>query len=238
MVSPGQRCGGRSMRPKNLGKVTMFVENPPPSRTPLFVFFSVAYLCMPIAASAHGIEDVSFTGDGLSAAFATAISAEKIPIGQTFIPNANNLVGLDLKFATGQSAGVRTVTVEIREGGILGNIVGQTTDTFNVPGTGPFFHHFDFDPPVPLTPGLTHAIQVPLVDISLAGSSSTDPMDPLLYPDGAFFQGGFGGPEPGGATFIPQMDLNFVTLPEPSTALLHASAFATLAALALRRRGL
>ncbi len=36
-------------------------------------------------------------------------------------------------------------------------------------------------------------------------------MDPLLYPDGAFFQGGFDGPEPGGATFIPTSDLFFTT---------------------------
>jgi len=123
--------------------------------------------------------------------------------GQEFTPTVNNLVGVDILlfgfFAEGQT---ENITVRIWEESIGTKFLGEATQT--VSGGREFITvHYDFDEPIPLTPGIIHVIQVEGTGFFWLGDFGNNP-----YPDGAAYL--FGMPNP-------QYDLMFRTYFESPT---------------------
>jgi len=124
------------------------------SRIIIPVFFGIILLTSFSAsqsAFAHGTVDQSCEerrGGNSSIGFGE-------PQGQTFVPTADNIVGVDFKLSSARDDG--DVIVTIRDG-IDGSILG--TDTRLGPPRGDsVWIHFDFDE-IPLTPGNTYVIQL------------------------------------------------------------------------------
>jgi len=96
--------------------------------------------------------------------------------GQDYIPNANNIVSLDVELRPDSSlASAHPITVNIYDGSLsitaANNLLGTTSADLGYPALFTFGTvHFDFAAPVPLTPGQPHVIQLVVND----GSSNID----------------------------------------------------------------
>lgn len=93
---------------------------------------------------AHGNVDQS--AEAYDTPFSLAVS------GQTFTPTVNNLVAVDLNLDIPSAV---NVTVSIYEGNPNGPRLGSVTRQVVEDG----WSHFDFEPPIPLTPGQSYAIR-------------------------------------------------------------------------------
>jgi len=110
-------------------------------------------------AVAHGGVDESFTGPFPSG---TGFGPLSQVAGQTFTPDENNIIAVDL-FLFEDSSPSDTVTVTIRNGGVFGTDLGTKSMVVNL-GAGtnagsPEAVHFDFNSPIQLVPGQTYGIQ-------------------------------------------------------------------------------
>jgi hypothetical protein len=100
---------------------------------------------------AHGTVDQKFedSGGDISLFFAAR--------GQSFVPTVDNLVAVELSlFPSGSDSA--QVRVSIHEGNPDGSELGAVTQTVS---SG--WNHFDFDPPIVLTPGATYSIRASAV---------------------------------------------------------------------------
>lgn len=112
-------------------------------------------------------------------------------VAQGFKPTQNNLVATDI-FLTSNGANPSIVlTVNIRDGGPDGPVLGSTTATVpaNTLATvlSPYVLHADFGSPIALTPGNFYILQVD-PDGGFFGVAASYANG---YPDGAGFQGTF-----------------------------------------------
>ena len=125
------------------------------SRIIIPVFFGIILLTSFSAsqsAFAHGTVDQScekVTGANSSIGFGE-------PQGQTFVPTADNIVGVDFLLSSARDDG--DVIVTIRDG-IDGSILGTDTRLGPPRFGGSEWIHFDFDS-IPLTPGNTYVLQL------------------------------------------------------------------------------
>ncbi len=139
------------------------------SRIIIPVFFGIILLTSFSAsqsAFAHGTVDQScekVTGANSSIGFGE-------PQGQTFVPTADNIVGVDFLISSARDEG--DVILTIRDG-INGSILG--TDTQIVPSkfSGSIWIHFDFDS-IPLTPGNTYVLQLNEPDFATTSIGGTN----------------------------------------------------------------
>ena len=139
------------------------------SRIIIPVFFGIILLTSFSAsqsAFAHGTVDQScekVTGANSSIGFGE-------PQGQTFVPTADNIVGVDFLISSARDEG--DVILTIRDG-INGSILG--TDTQIVPSkfSGSIWIHFDFDS-IPLTPGNTYVLQLNEPDFATTSTGGTN----------------------------------------------------------------
>jgi len=111
----------------------------------------------PSSVRAHGTIDQSYLFG--TAALCTLPSCLT---GQEFTPTVSNLVAVDLflvSFSPTLPGSPVSVTVNIRAATIAGSILGTKTQIIAAPAVVSQVH-FDFDSPIPLTPGVIHVIQV------------------------------------------------------------------------------
>lgn len=110
---------------------------------------------------AHGGIDQEFDGPFPNISFIDPFDA---PFGQEFVPTQNTLTAIDIFVKSKLSAPItETITLTIREGTINGNVVGsKTLSVKTYPGSSSDFFavHFDFSPPLNLTPGNKYVIQM------------------------------------------------------------------------------
>jgi len=123
-------------------------------------------------AIAHGTVDLSYP---LTTADAGLTGKSIYVVGQSFTPQADNIVSFDLYF--GQLNGhpiERTVSVSIHEfsgtpelPNYDGAIIGTVTQTITV--SAAFYEtepvHFDFSSPIPLVPGDTYIIEAKIIGV-------------------------------------------------------------------------
>jgi len=107
--------------------------------------------------------------------------------GQDYIPNANNIISLDVELRPIILASVNPITVNIYDGSLpitlANNLLGSTSADTGFPPVNTFDPvHFDFAAPVPLTPGQPHVIELVVND----GSSVIN----WAGTDGEFIPGG------------------------------------------------
>ena len=165
------------------------------NQRPFSIFTIILFSGMLVSASqllpnafAHGGVDESFTGPVFSTG--ADFSAVSQVAGQTFTPDENNIIAVDLFLFEQFSPPSASVTVTIRNGGVLGTDLGSKSMLVNlIPGTTTFQNpavvHFDFDSPIPLVPGQTYGIQFESTSINIRASASGG--NPYL--EGAAFQG-------------------------------------------------
>jgi hypothetical protein len=153
----------------------------------------------------HGNIDQSFTGpfNGLG-----GVEPAFIPSGQTFIPTASNLVGVDV-FAASIGVGTPgpdTVTVNVwdtNQPGV-GNLLGSSSVNIDTTGTSigtPLTVHLDFTS-IPLIPGNTYALQFVVTNPDTTLEAFCDFIGGVdNYPNGITWQ----------RFPVPQCDWGFVT---------------------------
>ena len=112
---------------------------------------------------AHGSIDQSFLG--FSSSNFNIMANE--PIGQQFIPDKNNIIGVDV-FLTG---GSETITANIRKDTITSPVLATKTQNLAA-GTGLF--HFDFPSTLTVTPGDTYVLELDGTNNAKAWDDSTD----------------------------------------------------------------
>jgi len=189
------------------------------------IAFSVLLL-VPLGAQnafAHGTVDQSFTGPFAGFGSVTTFEA----FGQEFTPTVSSLVAVDVFLQPNAAAGTGTTdtqTVTIRSDSKSGTILGSASKVVTGVAGDPISpQHFDFDPPVSLTPGSIHVVTVK-VQSSTAFNWLILEGNP--YPGGSaigFPSPPFDDPDLGFATyFILPVGGNFVPL--DTTALLLAGA--------------
>ena len=161
-----------------------------------FAFVMVASLVSPAFAQARDTFDATgYAGVAAPDAFAGSVDQEctnGVPNFQddidltglshanTFIPTVDEIVAVDIEILQLALVSAQPITIQIKEGSILGTIIGTTSVHTGLPGVGnTAFVHFDFADQVPLTPGATYVIS-PILNSAadsgdLAWPSGTDP---------------------------------------------------------------
>ena len=84
---------------------------------------------------------------------------------QEFVPTQSGLVSIEIEIQSNNLASVNPITVNLRNGGPTGAIIGTTTTHTGLPpavSTGTA--HFDFGSPIALTPGNLHTIEIEIND--------------------------------------------------------------------------
>jgi len=137
----------------------------------------------------HGNVDQSFTGPYTQTAGVHGFFDKS---GQTFVPTASNLVGVDVFAAPSSGPGgseLMTITIwqdELGGAGIILDSVTQTVDTTGANLNNPVTLHFDFSPDVQLIAGNTYALQfltvTPIVSMAISCNGLNE------YDDGIAFQ--------------------------------------------------
>jgi hypothetical protein len=109
--------------------------------------------------------------------------------GQQFTPTVNNLVGVDILLYGFYDDQTQDIRVLIWEESIGTKLLGEATQTVSG-GRESITVHYDFDKPIPLTPGIIHVIQVEGTSFWWQGDFGNN-----LYPDGAAYYFGVPNPE-------------------------------------------
>ena len=113
----------------------------------------------------HGLVDVSTLG--MANTFCNGIQFDGSN-HQRYIPNANNIVSVDIELITVSLASVNPITVNLYQGlGIGGPLLGSTSNddgNFAAVGQPAQIVHFDFAGPIALVPGNPYTIEITLND--------------------------------------------------------------------------
>jgi len=131
----------------------------------------------PSGTEAHGVVDQSLDTPAPIASGVHQIH-DHMPIGQEFTPSASDLVAVDVFIETmNPSSGGDTLTVRIREGHILGPILGSAKLRVSLPYEGPL--HFDLPSVIPLIPGSVYVVELAATRTTFGWSGTSD-----MYPRG------------------------------------------------------
>ena len=104
----------------------------------------------------QGVGDQLFEAAGCAASPLMRRISEFEPLGQSFTPTRSALTGVDVYVQFQGFPFQDTLTLNVRDGGIAGPVVGSATSFVDEPG----FHRFDLPSPVALTAGHQYVIEL------------------------------------------------------------------------------
>ncbi len=128
------------------------------------ILFSLIIVSSSIRVYAHGNLDQTTTTCSCNAVGSLGGPNNVIRF-QEFVPTQSSLVSIEIEIQSNNLASVNPITVNLRNGGPTGAIIGTTTTHTGLPpvvSTGTA--HFDFGSPIALTPGNLHTIEIAIND--------------------------------------------------------------------------